>query len=119
MATPLDHNLKLDVDSGTEECDSTHYRQLVGSLIHLTITQPGLNYPVGLLSQFMQTPHDIHLNCVKQVLRYVSGTMEYGLLYKLSTSIQLEGYIDFWAGYKANRRSTSGFVFSLGSRAIS
>ena len=34
--------------------------------------------------------------------------------------IRLEGYTDAdWAGYKADRRSTSGFVFSLGIGAIS
>ena len=38
MTTPLDRNLKLDVDSGTEECEPTHYHQLVGSMIYLTIT---------------------------------------------------------------------------------
>ena len=46
--------------------------------------------------------------------------MDYGIVYKSNTPIQLEGYTDAdWAGYKADRRSTSGFVFSLGSGAIS
>ena len=74
VATPLDRNLKLDADSSTKECESTHYRQLVGSLIYLTITRPDLSYPVGLLSRFMQTPCNTHLDCAKRVLRYVSGT---------------------------------------------
>ena len=120
IATPLDRNLKLDADSGAKECEPTQYRQLIGSLIYLTITRPDLSYPVGLLSQFMQTPRDIHFDCAKRILRYVSGTMDYGILYKSATPIRLEGYTDAdWAGYKADRRSTSGFVFSLGSGAIS
>ena len=55
VSTPLDHNLKLDVDLCTEECEPTHYRHLIGSLIYLTITglKSDLNYRVGLLSQFM------------------------------------------------------------------
>ena len=81
VANPLDQNLKLDANSSTIECEPTHIRQLVGSLIYLTITWPDLSYPVDLLSQFMQTPWDIHLDCVKRVLRYVSGTMNYGILY--------------------------------------
>ena len=36
VATPLDRKLKLDANSGTTECEPTHYRQLVGSLIDLT-----------------------------------------------------------------------------------
>ena len=50
LATPLDCNLKLDANSGTEECKLTQYHQLVGSLIYLTITRPDLSYLVGLLS---------------------------------------------------------------------
>ena len=38
IATPLDRNLKLDADSGTDECELTQYQQLIGSLIYLTIT---------------------------------------------------------------------------------
>ena len=69
VTTPLDRNLKLDVDSGTTECEPTRYRQLVGSLIYITITQPDLSYPAGLLNQFMESPRDVHLDCAKQVLR--------------------------------------------------
>ena len=46
--------------------------------------------------------------------------MDCGILYKTVMPIRLEGYTDAdWAGYKADRRSTSGFVFSLGNGAIS
>ena len=120
ITNPLDRNLNLDVESGTEECELTFYRRLVGSLIYLTITRLDPNYSVGLLSQFMHTLHDIHLDCAKRVLRYVSGTMDYDILYKLATPIRLKGYtIVDWAGYKADKRSTSGFFFSLGNDTIS
>ena len=52
-STPLDRNPKLNVDLGIEECELTQYRQLIGSLIYLTITRPDPNYSVGLLNQFM------------------------------------------------------------------
>ena len=101
------------------ECP-TKYRQLIDSLIYLTITRPDLSYSVGLLSQFMQNPRNLHLDCAKRILRYVSTTMDYDIVYKSNATIRLEGYIDTdWAGYKADRRSASEFVFSLGSGAIS
>ena len=68
ISTRLDQNLNIDAEFGTEECELNFYRQLVGSLIYLTVTRPDLNYSVGLLSQFMQTLRDIHLDCVKRVL---------------------------------------------------
>ena len=120
VTTPLDRNLKVDADSGTIECQPMFYRQLVGSLIYLTITRLDLSYRVGLLSQFMQTPRDIHLGCAKRVLRYVSGTMDYDILYKSATPIRLEGYTDAnWVGYKEDRGSTSGFFFSPDNGDIS
>ena len=94
VATPLDRNLQKDVDSDTDECKPMQYRQLIGSLFYLTITRRNLSYPVGLLSQSIKNPRDIHFDCAKQLLRYVSGTMDYGILYKSTTPIRLEGYTD-------------------------
>ena len=51
-----------------------------------------MSYSVDLLSPFIQTPRDIHLDCAKRVLRYVSGTMDYDILYKSATLIRLERY---------------------------
>ena len=111
VITPPDRNLKLDADSGTEEWKPTHYPQLVRSLIYITITQPNLNYPIGLHSQLMQTPRDIYLDCVKGVLIYVSGTIDQDILYESATLTRLEGYTNVdWAGYKAYRQLTSEFV---------
>mgnify|MGYP000571316109 CR=1 FL=1 len=50
VATPFDRDLKLKAKSGTEECEPTLYRQLVGSLIYLIVTRPDLSYPIVLLS---------------------------------------------------------------------
>ena len=37
-------------------CDPTRFRQIVGSLIYLTITRPDISYPVGVISQLMSDP---------------------------------------------------------------
>ena len=60
------------------------------------------------------------MDCAKRVLRYVSGTLDYGIFYKRGARLQLEGFMDAdWAGNASDWRSTSGFTFSLGSGAIS
>ena len=100
-ATPLNRKLKLDADSGTEECELACDQQLVVSLIYLTITWPDLSNPVDLPSQCMQTPRNTHLDCAKWVLRYASWTMNYNILYKWATPIRLEGYMNSDStGYK-------------------
>ena len=63
----------------------------------------------------MQLPRKPHLDIVRCTLRYVSATLDYALFYDASTELQLSGYT---AGSAIDRRSTSGFMFSLGSVAI-
>ena len=119
IAMPLDQNLKLRADEGQVLDDVTMYRKIVDSLIYLTISRPDLSYTVGMESQFMQLPRKPHLDSVRRTLRYVSATLDYALLYESGTELQLYGYTDAdWAGSVCDRRSTSGFMFSLGSAAI-
>ena len=99
VATPLQQNLKLSSDDGTKEVDATMYRQLVGSLIYLTTTRPELAYSVSVLSQFMSKPLESHWIAAKCVLRYLSGTCNYGILYTDISDVTLAGYSDSnWAG---------------------
>ena len=118
IATPLDRNVKLRPESGTS-CDLKRFRQIVGSLIYLTITRPDPSYSVEMISQFMQRPALEHLHCVHRILRYVSDTKDRGLLYRHGITEQLAGYTDVDLARDAtDRQSTSSFIFSLGSAAI-
>jgi hypothetical protein len=95
------------------------YKKIVGNLIYMTITRLDLNYTAGLESQFMQVLRKPHLDGVRHTLCYVSATVDYGLFYEASTKLQVHGYIDAdWAGSISNTRSTSGFMCSFGSVAI-
>ncbi|MCO5565045.1 hypothetical protein L7F22_018715 [Adiantum nelumboides] len=99
ISMPLDQNVKLRADEGQVLEDVTMYRQIVGSLIYLTISRPNLSYSVGLESQFMQLSRKPHLDIVRRTLRYVSATLDYALFYEASTELQLSGFIDAdWAG---------------------
>ena len=40
--------------------DNSLYRKLVGSLLSLTNCQPDLAYAAGVVSIYMQEPHEIH-----------------------------------------------------------
>ena len=61
------------------------------------------------------------LDCCKAyILRYLKGTVDYGLKYEVNEKINLEGYVDSdWAGSAIDRKSTSGCCFSMGSGVIS
>ena len=62
----------------------------------------------------------LHFISAKHILRYLKGTVDYGLKYKADQKINLEGYVDSdWAGSAIDRKSTSGCYFSMGSGVIS
>ena len=77
--------------------DPTLYRQLIGSLMYLVNTRPDLCFAVNTLSQFMVEPRSVHWVTAKHVLRYLLGTMDFGLDYRRSKGIRLVGYADsYW-----------------------
>ena len=100
--------------------DPTLYRQLIGLLMYLVSTRPDINFAVNSLSQFMVDPRRVHWTTAKHILRYIRGTVEYGLVYERRGSIQLAGFTDAnWAGCVENRKCTSGCCFSIGLGVVS
>ncbi|XP_073121221.1 secreted RxLR effector protein 161-like [Henckelia pumila] len=68
----------------------------------------------------MHSPSNHHLGVAKRVLRYIAGTVGFGLWYDHISDFKLLGFTDSdWAGCLEDRKSTSGYVFNLGSAAIS
>ena len=59
-STPKEPNAKMCIHEGKDLEDATMYRQLVGSLIYLTLTQPDISYAVGVMSHSMQNPKKPH-----------------------------------------------------------
>jgi hypothetical protein len=120
MNTPMEMKLKLLVDTSSDLIDATLYRQIIGSLMYLTNTRPDICFAVNTLSQFLVEPRRVHLMAAKHVMRYLKGTMDYGLSYDGDHDFTLSGYTDSdWAGSVADRKSTFGCCFSLGSAMIS
>ena len=122
MSTPVDPDSKfVSLSKDEEPVDVSLYQAVIGSLNYAAIcTRPDLSTAVGILSKFMQNPSNEHWVGVKRVLRYVQGTLNYGLVYQQSTEFQLEAYSDSdWAGCVETRKSTSGHVCRLGNNTIS
>ena len=120
VSTALEQNIKLRSDDGTKEVNGTLYRQLVGSLNYLTTTRLDIAYAVNILSQFMAKPHESHWIAAKRVLRYLKGTINFGIEYTNACNVELTGHSDsHWARNPDNRKSTNGYTFNIGSGAIS
>ena len=68
----------------------------------------------------VNTLRPIRLMVAKHVVRYLKGTVDYGIKYEVNQKINLEGYVDLdWAVSAIDRKSTSGCCFSMGSGVIS
>lgn len=60
------------------------------------------------------------MGTTKRVLRYIQGTLDYGIEYENGKFVMLIGYCDSdWAWSEDDMRSTSGYAFSFGSRVFS
>ncbi|KAM1173939.1 hypothetical protein ACFX15_026054 [Malus domestica] len=94
FGTPAELILKLCKDKGEKEVDNTFYKQIIGSLMYLTSTMPGIMYAVSLVSRYMEKPTEMHLNAAKRILKYVNGTIDYGVFYKWEDASGYVGYTD-------------------------
>jgi hypothetical protein len=96
------------------------FKTLVGSLMYLTMTRPDIMYGVSLISKFMETPKESHWKEGKRILRYVNGTIDFGIRYSTLEDFKVIGYTnnDF-GGNIFDRKSTSGYTFHFGTGMVS
>lgn len=129
VSVPLGRHFKLSAGQSPKdqqqkaEMNNIPYASAVGSLMYLMVcTRPDLAHAMSVVSRFMANPGKEHWQAVKWILRYVRGTLTYGLLYdqqEINAEV-LEGYVD--ADYAADcdrRRSLSGYVFTYLGNLVS
>ena len=72
------------------------------------------------LIRFMHGASELHLRAAKRILRYVKGTVSYGVKFEKCQSFKLYGFLDSdWAGSLDDMRNTSGYCFNLGTGVFS
>eukprot|EP00253_Pinus_taeda_P004926 PITA_04926 len=92
--TPMVMGLKLSKEDNSKDFDPSLYKSIVGSLMYLTETRPDIMFTVSLISRFMERPKEAHWQAAKRIL-------------------------SDWAGSGDDWKITSGYVFHIGSGAIS
>lgn len=76
--------LKLSKEGEGKLINSTMYISFVGNWMYLTSTRPDIMFVVSILRRFMEKPYSNHWEAAKRILRYVKGTIDYGIFYKCS-----------------------------------
>jgi hypothetical protein len=72
---------------------------------------------VGVLAKQVSAPAEVTWTAVKRILRFLKGTMMYGL-HVAPTNEQLIGHAESYWGRESDRKSVSGFVITLGNVPI-
>ncbi|RDX67453.1 Copia protein, partial [Mucuna pruriens] len=97
VRTPVEVGLNLKKETDEEQVDPIH-------------TRPDLNFSMGLVSRFMQESMQSHLLAAKRILRYVQGTVDFGILFPKEEAA---------AEPKLDKKSTAGYIFFYGGAPIS
>ncbi|XP_019151951.1 PREDICTED: uncharacterized protein LOC109148672 [Ipomoea nil] len=119
LATPIPVSKSLPPCTNLYH-DHTQYRSLVGTLQYMTITRHDLSFAINKLCQHMHALTVSHWVQLKRVLRYVKGTITYGLRIHKSVTNDIHAFSDSdWTGCSEDRKSTSGYVVFLGSNLVS
>jgi len=129
------------------ENDILEYQQALGSIMYAMLgTRPDLAYPISSLSKFSINPSFEHAAAIHRIFRYLQKTVNVGITFGNTGNATIEaikkavkdsntlgdttslgkgltgilGFTDSdWAGDIDSRKSTSGYVFTLHSGAIS
>ena len=97
------------------------YLSAVGALMYLAnYTRPDISFAINLLARYSSSPTRRHWSGIKQILRYLRGTMDMGLFYSNVSNSKLIGYAD--VGYLSdphNGKSQTRYLFTCDGTAIS
>ncbi|GJY81179.1 retrovirus-related pol polyprotein from transposon TNT 1-94 [Tanacetum coccineum] len=118
--TPMVEKSKLDEDPQGKAVDPTRYCGMIGTLMYLTASRPDLVLAVCMCARYQTKPTEKHLHAVKQIFRYLRGTINMGLWYPKDYCIALTAFANAdHAGCQDTRKSTSGSMQLLGDRLVS
>src|ERR1700730_17948716 len=123
VAMPLDPNVKIEANPDGNQGDrSNSYAHLLGELQFISnATRPDIAFAVNRLAAYTANPSLQHTGMLKRILRYLAGTKDYAITYLANPRVndRLQGYADASFASTEDYKSISGYVFTLGSGAIS
>ena len=117
--TPMGQSVKLRINLNGKDVNETLYRSMIGSLFYLTTSRPDIAYSVGVCARYQSKPNESHIHSVKRIMKYVSGTIEFGIWLSKDTNTTLVRCSDAdWAGCADDRKSTTRGCFFIGNNLV-
>ena len=120
VGTLMSNTCKLDNNERGKSIDQKLHREMIRSLLYLTVSRPDILFNICICTRFQSNPRESHYLATKRIFKYLEGTHELGLWYSKSFSFELIAYSDLdFAGCRLERRSTSGTCHFPGENLIS
>eukprot|EP00253_Pinus_taeda_P016166 PITA_16166 len=120
VLTPMVTCRKLSLENSSEDVEKMLYRSIIGSILYVTASRPDVMWVVGLVARLQEAPKESHILAIKRILRYLKGTMEYGLWYPKGTDLFIQAYTDVdCVASVDDHKITSGATFYLGCCLVS
>ena len=104
----------------SDPVNATQFRSLVGALQYLTYTRPDIVHAVNKVCQKLHQPTLGDMKAVKCILRYIKGTVHFGISFYKHSNLSLYGFCDAdWVGCQTTQRSTTGYCNLFRTNCIS
>ncbi|GKB35933.1 hypothetical protein Tco_0880875, partial [Tanacetum coccineum] len=101
VKTPMVHPNNLGPNLNGKSVNETQYRGMIGSLMYLTASRPGIQFSTCLYARYQANIKESHLIAVKRIFRYLKGTLSLGLWKStLGASQLLRGRLVCWSAKK-------------------
>ena len=105
VGTPMFTRLKFTKDDDSKEVGQTLYRSMIEKLQYVVHTRLDIALAVGIVARFLAKHRENHMMVLKIILRYLKGTKDYGLWYKLGGNLDLKVFTDAnWVGNIDDRK---------------
>ena len=99
VSTPIITGCKLSKDDESLEVDHTMYISMIGIVLYMTTSRPDVMQVVGLVARSRSSPKETHVRTVKIILKYLKGSLEYGLCYPKIQDFNLKSFTNaYWKG---------------------
>lgn len=120
MDTPMGSETYVEQDESGVFMNITKYLGMIGWLLYLTTSHPGIMFSVCLCACFQENPEESHIITVKRIMNYLKGKTNVGLWYPKGSLCDLVSYFESDYGCcKIDRKSTSGTCHILGNALLS
>ncbi|GKA69535.1 retrovirus-related pol polyprotein from transposon TNT 1-94 [Tanacetum coccineum] len=111
---------RLDADLQGTPTDEMTYHRMIGGLMYLTASRPGIAFATFVCARYQARPAVKYLKEVKQIFRYLRQSYNMGIWYPKDSEFELIAYSDAdHAGCKDDCKSTSGGLQFLGGKLVS